>query len=75
MLEVDYRDVDYRADITSFLFYVHWLPVCFWAQYKVLVLTFIDLYSLGTTYLKDLLLLYEFATVFFGDLASGASTL
>lgn len=36
------------------------LPVCFWVQFKVLMLTFKALYNLGPAYLKNSLLTYEF---------------
>ena len=33
--------------------YLHWFPVCFRAQFKVLVLTFKALNGLGPVYLKE----------------------
>ena len=37
----------------------HWLPVHFWAQFKVLVMTYKALYGSGPGYLKDRILPYE----------------
>lgn len=40
-------------------FHLDGLPVCFQAQFKLLVMTFKSLYGLGTTCLNDHLLSYE----------------
>ena len=42
-----------RAHITPLLCELHWLPVCFWVQFKVLVITFKALHGMGPGYLKD----------------------
>lgn len=47
-----------RFDTVGLLFrWVHGLPICFWAQFRVLVLTFPV--QLGPEYLRDCLLLYS----------------
>ena len=38
---------------------LHWLPISFWAKYKVLVITFKALHGLGPGYLRDRLLPYN----------------
>lgn len=41
--------------ITSVLQELHWLPVDFHAQFKVMILTYTALYSLGPEYLNHFL--------------------
>uniref|UniRef100_A0A669DS15 Reverse transcriptase domain-containing protein n=1 Tax=Oreochromis niloticus TaxID=8128 RepID=A0A669DS15_ORENI len=48
-----------RAHITPVLQSLHWLPVCFRIDFKVLLLVFKCLNGLGPSYLSDLLLPYE----------------
>uniref|UniRef100_A0A3P8P5K8 Reverse transcriptase domain-containing protein n=1 Tax=Astatotilapia calliptera TaxID=8154 RepID=A0A3P8P5K8_ASTCA len=48
-----------RAHITPVLESLHWLPVCFRIDFKVLLLVFKCLNGLGPSYLSDLLLPYE----------------
>lgn len=45
------NDVAYTADVTPLLHDLHWLPVCFWVQFKVLIVTFKALFGflLGLT--------------------------
>lgn len=48
-----------RAHITPVLESLHWLPVCFRIDFKVLLLVFKCLNGLGPSYLADMLLSYE----------------
>uniref|UniRef100_A0A3P8PY01 Reverse transcriptase domain-containing protein n=1 Tax=Astatotilapia calliptera TaxID=8154 RepID=A0A3P8PY01_ASTCA len=48
-----------RAHITPVLESLHWLPVCFRIDFKVLLLVFKCLNGLGPSYLSDLLLPYK----------------
>ena len=48
-----------RAHITPVLKSLHWLPVCFRIDFKVLLLVFKCLNGLGPSYLSDLLLSYQ----------------
>lgn len=48
-----------RAHITPILKSLHWLPVCFRIDFKVLLLVFKCLNGLGPTYLSDMLLSYQ----------------
>ena len=48
-----------RAHITPVLKSLHWLPVCFRIDFKVLLLVFKCLNGLGPSYLSKLLLPYE----------------
>ena len=48
----------YREHMTHLLQEQQWLPVHFWAQFKVLVITYKALYRLGPGYLKDHISLY-----------------
>ena len=48
-----------REHITPVLESLHWLPVCFRIDFKVLLLVFKCLNSLGPSYLSDLLLSYQ----------------
>lgn len=43
--------------VTSLLHQLRWLTVCFWAQFKMLVLTFKSLPDMKTEYLRDCLFL------------------
>lgn len=43
------------AHMTFLLYGLCWLPVCFWTQFKVLVITFKALYSWGPRYLRNYL--------------------
>lgn len=52
-------EVGYRDHITAVLAHLLWLPVCFWTELKVLVLTFKAPYHFGSTYLKNCLIPYE----------------
>ena len=45
--------------ITPVLKSLHWLPISFWAKYKVLVITFKALHGLDPGYLRDRLLPYN----------------
>ena len=49
----------YREPITHLSQDLHWLPVRFRAQFKVLAVTYKALYSLGPGYLKDRISLYS----------------
>lgn len=51
------RDNKYNH-ITPALRELHWLPICFCAQFNVLVFTFKAINSIGPGYLKDCLLHY-----------------
>ncbi|XP_053104853.1 leucine-rich repeat-containing protein 39 isoform X1 [Hemicordylus capensis] len=48
-----------RDHITPVLKELHWLPICFWAKYKVLVITYKALNSLGPGFLRERLLCNE----------------
>lgn len=48
-----------RAHITPILKSLHWLPVCFRIDFKILLLVFKALNGLSPSYLSDLLLSYE----------------
>ena len=48
-----------REHITPVLRSLHWLPVCFRIDFKVLLLVFKCLNGLGPSYLSDLLLSYQ----------------
>ncbi|KAK0150881.1 hypothetical protein N1851_008003 [Merluccius polli] len=48
-----------RAHITPILKSLHWLPVCFRIDFKIILLVFKALNGLGPSYLTDLLLSYE----------------
>ncbi len=48
-----------RAHITPILKSLHWLPVCFRIDFKILLLVSKTLNGLGPTYLLDLLLAHE----------------
>ena len=48
-----------RAHITPILKSLHWLPVCFRIDFKILLLVFKALIGLSPSYLSDLLLSYE----------------
>ncbi|XP_074533220.1 uncharacterized protein LOC141796151 [Halichoeres trimaculatus] len=48
-----------RAHITPVLKSLHWLPVCFRIDFKVLLMVFKCLRGLGPSYLSELLLPYE----------------
>ena len=48
-----------RAHITPVLKSLHWLPVCFRIDFKVLLMVFKCLRGLGPFYLSELLLQYE----------------
>jgi len=48
-----------QAHITPVLKSLHWLPVCFSIDFKVLLLVFKCLNGLGPSYLSDLLLSYQ----------------
>ena len=48
-----------RAHITPILKSLHWLPVCFRIDFKILLLVFKALNGLSPSYLSDLLLNYE----------------
>ena len=48
-----------RAHITLVLKSLHWLPVCFRIDFKVLLMVFKCLRGLGPSYLSELLLPYE----------------
>ncbi|XP_061465627.1 uncharacterized protein LOC133376825 [Rhineura floridana] len=49
-----------RSDhITPILARLHWLPICFWARFKVLVLTYKALHGTGPQYLLERLPRYE----------------
>ncbi len=48
-----------RAHITPVLKSLHWLPVCFRIDFKVLLLVYKALNGLAPLYLSDLLLSYE----------------
>ena len=48
-----------REHITPVLESLHWLPVCFRIDFKVLLLVFKCLNGLGPSYLSDLLLSYQ----------------
>ncbi|XP_061477973.1 uncharacterized protein LOC133382302 [Rhineura floridana] len=49
-----------RSDhITPVLAHLHWLPICFRAKFKVLVLTYKALYGAGPRYLSERLSRYE----------------
>lgn len=47
--------------VTPILQELHWLPVDFWPQFKMLLITFKALYSLGPGYLRDHLTLQHSA--------------
>ena len=49
----------YKGHTTPLLKQLHWLPVRFQAQFKVLVMTYKALYGSGPGYLKDRILPYE----------------
>lgn len=38
---------------TPLLCKLHWMPICFWVQFKVLVVTFKALHDIGPSYLRD----------------------
>ena len=48
-----------RAHITPVLKSLHWLPVCFRIDFKVLLMVFKCLRGVGPSYLSELLLSYE----------------
>ena len=48
-----------REHITPVLESLHWLPVCFRVDFKVLLLVFKCLKGLGPSYLSDMLLSYQ----------------
>lgn len=48
-----------RAHITPVLKSLHWLPVCFRIDFKILLMVFKCLRGLGPSYLSELLLSYE----------------
>ena len=41
------------AHVTPLLRELHWVPVCFWVQFKVLVITFKALHGMGPGYLSN----------------------
>lgn len=41
--------------ITPLLHKLHWLPICFWVQFKGLILTFKALHGMGSSNLRDCL--------------------
>lgn len=43
----------YMAHVTPLLRKLHWLPLCFWVQFKVPDVTFKALRSLGLGYLRN----------------------
>ncbi|XP_061460454.1 uncharacterized protein LOC133373973 [Rhineura floridana] len=45
--------------VTPILARLHWLPICFWARFKVLVLTYKALHGTGPQYLMECLSRYE----------------
>ncbi|KAF7237686.1 putative RNA-directed DNA polymerase from transposon BS, partial [Varanus komodoensis] len=51
-------ETSHYSHVTPVLYQLHWLPVEVWAQFKVLVLTYKALNSLGPGYLKEHLLPY-----------------
>ena len=51
----------YRDHITPVLKELHWLPICFWSEFKVLVMMFKALNGLGPRYLRERLTLYMLA--------------
>lgn len=40
---------------------LHWLPIHFWVEYKVVLLIYIAISGLGSSYLRDCLLPYVIA--------------
>ncbi|XP_053111605.1 uncharacterized protein LOC128327198 [Hemicordylus capensis] len=48
-----------RDHIIPVLQQLHWLPICFLAKYKVLVITFKALNGLGPSYLRECFLLHD----------------
>lgn len=47
--------------VGQMLHWLHWLPICFWAQFRVWILTFKALNGLGSCFLRDHLLLHILA--------------
>lgn len=60
--------VSQRDLIAPVLDHLYCLPVCFWEQFKVLVLSIIALYGLGPAYLKYCLLIKKKTTFQSSDL-------